>query len=415
MISNPLHLLAAEIGVSTLVVAFTNPNSLLRPASLPFTAACMWFTVLNSPGFMVRSAWAALLGGYAATFFFQYLDVGLLSRWSFETRGPTYGISKSSRTALNERDPKGEHPKLQQGSSMQRIRFALSTLLNFRFIGTPEQVKNVPRFPNSDPNYVPSRRQFLQNSAITTFVSYLVLDILTSSADPGTAAKYFSNSNIPLLSRLSVISAAELGMRFGATIGMGVSMICVQQGICSVAAFFCVAYGISKPEGWPTLYGLVSEAYSLRRFWGIFWHQSNSHKLKSLSRVLLQEVLRLPPRSQVTRHLRLVVIFSCSGLMHVLVDIASGIPLHEFGAMSFFMVQIVGIMVEDAAINIYQRLATSNERHASLKWRILGYIWVLVFLTWSVPSYLFPILIRSGQEESIIPFSIISNLKSGTS
>ena len=28
-----------------------------------------------------------------------------------------------------------------------------------------------------------------------------------------------------------------------------------------------------RPEEWPPLFGSISEAYTLRRFWGVFWHK----------------------------------------------------------------------------------------------------------------------------------------------
>lgn len=274
---HPFILLAGEICLSTFFVGFTPPSVILRAASLPVVATCMWWTVQNCLEYMVRSPWAALVGGFAVSFFFQYVDVALLSRWSFEIAGPTYAPAHASSngpissqirqptSSLN--GPRVKQTRTIAAITLQRISFAISTLLNFRFIGTPQQVRNTPHFSSRDPNYVPTRAVFLRHTAFTAFISYLVLDAVTSGADPETAAKYFLARNVPLLTRLPNVSYVELGMRLSATIGLGISMNCVQRGIYSMAAFVCVACGISDPASWPPFYGPLLEAYSMRRFW----------------------------------------------------------------------------------------------------------------------------------------------------
>lgn len=274
---HPLFSLAGEICLSTFVVGFTPPSGILRTASLPVMMTCMWWTVQNCLDYMVRSPWAALVGGFAVSFFFQYVDVALLSKWSFETGGPTYAPSHASSNGVSTSQMKQiasslngareKQTRTMMAIALQRISFAISTLLNFRFIGTPYQVRNTPHFSTRDPNYVPNRGVLLRRTAFTVFISYLVLDILTSGAEPKTAGKYFSTRNVPLLTRLPNVSYAELEMRLSATIGLGISMNCVQRGIYSIAAFVCVACGISKPASWPPFYGPLLEAYSMRRFW----------------------------------------------------------------------------------------------------------------------------------------------------
>ncbi|KAK3338685.1 membrane bound O-acyl transferase family-domain-containing protein, partial [Lasiosphaeria hispida] len=38
--------------------------------------------------------------------------------------------------------------------------------------------------------------------------------------------------------------------------------------------FICILRW-DEPHEWPPLFGSLSEAYSLRRFWGVFWHSLN--------------------------------------------------------------------------------------------------------------------------------------------
>lgn len=115
------------------------------------------------------------------------------------------------------------------------------------------------------------------------------------------------------------------------------------------------------------------------------------------------------------RYYRLLSIFLVSGFMHLLIDIASGVPLHASGAMTFFATQALGIAIEDLAIATYRFLFVSSLRPPSLGERILGRIWVVAFLTWSTPVYFYPMLWRSnmGLEDSTIPFSVVRMLRQG--
>ncbi|ORY69041.1 membrane bound O-acyl transferase family-domain-containing protein, partial [Pseudomassariella vexata] len=39
------------------------------------------------------------------------------------------------------------------------------------------------------------------------------------------------------------------------------------------AIFFVFVLQWDQPAEWPALFGSLAEAYSLRRFWGVFWHR----------------------------------------------------------------------------------------------------------------------------------------------
>lgn len=246
---HPLFPLLMEVVVSSFIVGFTSSSSIFRLASLPVTAGCLWLVIQNSMKYMVRSPWAGLVGGYAISFFFQYIDVALLNWYIFEGRKDTSRSSPWSTLFL------------------QRLDFSLSTLLNFRYINTPKQVKGVPKFSNRRPDYVPTRQRFLLDAILTSILSYFVLDVMTSTADPNLTDRFFSEKKIPFFSRRSEVSSLEFLMRIGATAGLGISMNCVQRGIYSIFGFFAVATRISEPKSWPPFYGSLIEAYSLRRFW----------------------------------------------------------------------------------------------------------------------------------------------------
>lgn len=74
-------------------------------------------------------------------------------------------------------------------------------------------------------------------------------------------------------------------------------------------------------------------------------------------------------------------------------------------------------MIEDGVQALY-RAFCGFERNAEMKsprWaRPLGFIWVSLFLIWSTPAFIYPMLAASKGEEKdeVLPFSLISMLQS---
>lgn len=56
----------------------------------------------------------------------------------------------------------------------------------------------------------------------------------------------------------------------------------------------------------------------------------------------------------------------------------------------------------------YKAVSVSEHRQGVFE-HLFGYVWVFLYLSWSVPAYLYPILSRSGPEHSTVPFSIGTN------
>lgn len=96
------------------------------------------------------------------------------------------------------------------------------------------------------------------------------------------------------------------------------------------------------------------------------------------------------------RYLFILLTFGLSGAMHIWGDMASGLPWHESGVVHFFCVQTLGIALEDGDQAAYEvssggtaiegnRKSDSSITRPRLWKRIIGYVWVAVWMAWSVP------------------------------
>jgi hypothetical protein len=203
-----------------------------------------------------RVIWAALLGEHSVTFLVQYIDTVLLSKWNVEAGGPI--SSPAVDTVHTQRLPM---------TTWDRLRFGYRAAMSTRNLGTPYEVKGVPRFSAKHPNYVPSKAVFLRQKALHLFSCYLVLDILTFVSQPDQNQALYNTARISIADPDNR-SIERLIIRSASTLGFWVSLFCIIQAYMGSVAFLSVALGISPIESWQPGFGSIGEAYTVRRFWG---------------------------------------------------------------------------------------------------------------------------------------------------
>lgn len=261
-----IGLLISQVSVNAFVVTFTAPTSFLRLALLPVTLFCVYKIVPIALPATGRAALAAVIGAHSISFAFQYLDTALMSRWNAEAGGPTAG---RRRTEVSTVRPDGrERDKTRPQLSVQdRLRFGYWAAVSTRNVGTSFQVSGVPNFSSTDPDFVPSRSVFLRQKAQLLLCCYLVLDTLTFMSQPDQNPILYSPARLSWTEPRNW-SLENLIVRSTTVFGFGVSVYCIIQAYIGSVAFISVALGFSNVKSWPPGFGSISEAYSLRRFWG---------------------------------------------------------------------------------------------------------------------------------------------------
>ncbi|KAK4202927.1 membrane bound O-acyl transferase family-domain-containing protein [Triangularia verruculosa] len=395
---HPVLDLVAVVTLSSLTVGFVS-SSFTRLAVLGLLSTLTYVCVLKCPVYISRSAWATSVGGYTLSYLWQYLDVGILSRWTYEKQGPEHDAIK----------PWGPIPPKARpdGSVASRLRFGFGTIFSWRFVGTPYQARGLPKL---DEKLCKSRSAFLWNTFLTITACYLVLDMMDASADPEVTRRFYTLDKMGFFSRIGDVSAEELTMRLFAALGLGAGLVSVQRGVYSICAFVAVASGVSDPQDWPPFNGPFTGIHNLRSFWSIFWHQTNTHRLRVTSNWLLFDVLRMPKNSKIGTYLRPWLIFLLSAVFHVAIDASAGIPPQDSGAMRFFTIQPLGIVIEDLTTSILSTAPTTGSTSArpTTIQRWVGRLWVVLWMTWKVPAYMFPVLAKTGSgNKGVVPLSLI--------
>ncbi|KUJ07021.1 uncharacterized protein LY89DRAFT_632023 [Mollisia scopiformis] len=409
---NPWPFFALQLSTSILTLGFTSPSSLFRPTILPFVASCTYITCLNLREFTSRGSWAATTACFSTLFFLQYLEMGVLSRWSFEARGPTSTSSKNSQ----DREAKKED------TIWTRLKFGTSSMISFRDLYTPHETKNSPHFSPKNPSYTPSRSTFLLTSIPKLVLCYLILDLIEFQPPPPDASSLFSPSKVPFLLRIfsgeEAVTGEDVLVRIASSIGFWISLYCMISGMALFLGVVCVGLGVSEVKEWRPIMGSLSSAYTIRGFWGEFWHQGTRKTFSYPSNYLIDHLPVKLPRL-LARYAKIFLTFYVSGVVHVIGDWTGFMPWAESGSVRFFMAQAGGILVEDAVQWVWRTLVgkekgkgnEKEEKKGGKVWmKIVGFVWVSIFmLFWSTPAWIYPTarLNAGGVEGKVLPFSVI--------
>ncbi|ORY04455.1 membrane bound O-acyl transferase family-domain-containing protein [Clohesyomyces aquaticus] len=425
-IDHPVSLFLRSFLTYVLILAFTHPNSIIRPACLPVFVYHIW-KLLNSSTyiFFTHPMYSNLLGGSIFSVMIRYLDTVILRKTSYEAGGPT--TTAEGEPLQLSRTKESDRRSRTQGTVCQRILFATSHIFNNRLSNTPWEVKNVPHFDENNPTYTPSKGAFLRQNAFILSASILLLDLSRlASGDLAENAIFFADAKIPFFTRLQDVTIEDVAMRFITTISSIIITYLLFQAMYTCAAILAVGSGLSTPNRWRPLFGSIRDARSLRRAWSLFWHQAMSSCLTGPAKYLTFRLLRLPRRSLISRYILTTIVFVLSGCMHLCADTAAGIPISESGVVRFFATQALGLVIEDFVQGAWRiveeeggkswtlppiwRARWKAPKKSGVRWwqKGIGYVWVVAWLAWSMPVWTYPAARRS-QGEGILPFSILEH------
>lgn len=347
---NPLDILflgCSFYGLAGLGIGATRPDSVLRYALLPPVTYITYLIGRHTFDVMPRLLLTNVVAGTVCAAWTQFLVSGFILKENFEDAGPRYGDSATYGSPYEENTWEVDHrgARRRPDTWFQRLLFGINTVNSQRNVLTAQRVKNIPPFKRSSRKYVPSRKVFLLTRGAVAALSFLVVDFLTSgSSDSSGNTVAFAQEKAYLL-RFGSID--EWKQRSIVTLGQWIGLYTVTTWIHSTIAVATVATGAYPPGGWPPLYGNLFQVWSLRRFWGRFWHQMMQYKLLATADWGVYTVLGIHRGGLTARYAHLFSVFFTSGLCHVLMDIIGPIKLSETYALRFFVLQAVGITIED--------------------------------------------------------------------
>lgn len=424
-LTHPYGLLAVQLSAFG-AAAFTKPTSSLRYAAIVVMVAAAYYFHLTVHDRMANKMTKTLPAGITMGCTLSAIEKLLIGKWSYEIGGPEADRKKNNiNGSVNSK--KMDHPSPKE-PARSKFWFACDMLFSPRSVGKPWQVKNVPRFSSNDPSYVPSRGAFLLRISALAVLCFLVHDI--SAAQPPPDPRLIAANQEYFFSRLSDVTSEKLVFRIASTIGLWVNVAAYLSLFTYVCALLSVASGLGKPADWHPNFDSPTNAYSVRQFWGlavhicvliervlanvlrsVFWHQNLRAMVEGISHFVTHDVLRLAKRTIVARYSNIFLAFFLSGLIHITSDHGMTLLPSESGAIRFFLTQALGIVLEDAFQAAYYYVSgQKRSAKAPLMHKIVGYVWLVIFLAWSTPAWSYPQFrsIRSGVD-TLFPFTIFGH------
>lgn len=159
-------------------------------------------------------------------------------------------------------------------------------------------------------------------------------------------------------------------------------------------AIVFIAAGVDESWEWPPLFGPLSEAYTMRRFWANFWHRL-IYKSFNFHAATLTRTLGITQGTSFSRILNNLLVFVGSAVMHgAVADIYGKRCAWGRNTMVFWCVQPLSFVIEGVVQYNWKQcrksqLAWVNPRVLAGFERVVGYAWVAAWLMWVVPNAAF--------------------------
>jgi hypothetical protein len=161
------------------------------------------------------------------------------------------------------------------------------------------------------------------------------------------------------------------------------------------AIFFVSVLRWDDSSQWPPLFGSIAEAYSLRRFWGKFWHKLHFETFAYFTpRSLLHNQCMLGAS------MRAGWIFLLSALCHVIVNALTLQKNTLWQELWFWSMNYVVCSLETLWWLYIGQFLLSNDSDRAIV-RSFGYSWVFTQLICMSPGWQYPWMYEYGQESIV--------------
>lgn len=175
-----------------------------------------------------------------------------------------------------------------------------------------------------------------------------------------------------------------------------------------LSVLFVAVLRLDDPEDWPPLFGSLAEAWTVRRFWGRFWHRIATPTLSRWASFCVKRGWD-KPRTAFEKTAVAAGIFVLSGVMHATAAWRTG-QKSEGRDVWFFAANFLVVAVEIIVSGAYKRAVKGTKLHGVIDRspflreaaKALGLVWVFAWFFWAAPRWLYPKTMRMLIKEIVI-------------
>ncbi|KAF2636270.1 hypothetical protein P280DRAFT_473121 [Massarina eburnea CBS 473.64] len=165
---------------------------------------------------------------------------------------------------------------------------------------------------------------------------------------------------------------------------------------CCAVVFIII--GLDESWEWPPFFGVISQVWSIRRFWNMFWHRVIYRSFSSHASII-SRALGIRQNSQLARYVNAFLVFGLSAVMHSLISAKFGNRCAWGRTMAYWTMQPVAFILEHVVQSVWHatlrrsvRRLLGNNGLLNVCERLVGYVWVVVWLLWEAPKRTFPLM-----------------------
>ncbi|KAF7944181.1 hypothetical protein EAE96_010583 [Botrytis aclada] len=372
-------------------------NSILNYTILSLTLSYILGSLImiyTPPRFSWRTFPFLLFSTYGcAALYYGKSDVGSYSHFtSYVLAGQILGTINYGLFRL-------ESPHLSAVTSKQKLKWAMDAYLNPRQIGTASQPRNLPLFPITKFAHLMDPNAFVISRLLMAWFHYLLwgmVNDLQRSYQAHLQAGDYGPEKEQFFRRICHVTIREIGIRILLPVlwilPEIISISAHHYLISAVAVFIGGAKAI---PGWNyPVYGLFTEAYTIRRYWSIFWHQFLRRDLIAWASFISSKIFRIPQNSRFNKFAMLYLVFFVSACMHAMIYIPAKMKFPNCGLSHIFQWYSLcpcAIIAEDLVQKWGRKVLRRYGWSRDSRWHYwVGYLWVWGFFAWSLPKFVFP-------------------------
>lgn len=265
VLNNPLISICVAFSLPMFVYVVAPTHSILRWATVPVIGALMISYLQTAESYIPNKTLIAMSSGPTTLVLAQTIDYLVLQRLHLALNGEERVIKPGSQLPTPNRTEDSTDPGQQRRFCLSDLKWGWDVVFNFRAVGTPREIKNMPKFSYKNPDYIPSRFAFLTKRSAAFIGTFFILDFLISQ--PQLDLRYFAVEKAGQFSGFGRLSVEDIVARFVTTAIFWFSLRLTIALVYNGFSIIVVALMIHKPKEWPPYFGSVLSAYSVRTFW----------------------------------------------------------------------------------------------------------------------------------------------------
>jgi hypothetical protein len=195
----------------------------------------------------------------------------------------------------------------------------------------------------------------------------------------------FDSSKQPFLRRLSDVTAREVIIRSGLVLYHNWNTWALCTFIHNIFAALNIMLRLNAPHDWTYLFGNISEAYTVRRYWSRFWHRLSYRHHVDYAHRLGESLFRFRPSCILYGIWIKLFVFGLSGITHAVVVANMGYQCGYMEEIWWYLLNFYAIVAEQVIGWLVGELIIIKSLNTMIK-KTLGFIWVFLFMFWSLPK-----------------------------